>query len=268
MKGLWLPDDTTHRPPMSNRFDNPRVFFCMPAFKGSNSSSTTVTLFVMVNLLRDIDIQSTFVTIDGSEIVMARNTLATRFMEDPNWTHLFFIDDDMIFAPELIIDMLRTDKPLIGAVAPKRRLWLDKFHAAAVAGASLEQATAEASEFVIRHRQADQFAVVEGVAQVAAVGMATTLIRRDVFETMLAKGAAEERVLHHADGRKERLIGFFDLMHDQAGQYLSEDFSFCHRWTQHCDGEVSIIVDRRIGHIGPFTFEANYMEILKQGRLV
>jgi hypothetical protein len=245
----------------------PNILFCLPAFKGAVAAQTTATLFDVVNLLRDIDASCSIMIREGSDIVVTRNLFASDFIANRDWTHLFFIDDDMVFEPELIINMLRADKPIMGAVAPKRQIDFDRFYACVAKGDSLERAKAESVEFVVRHKSGERLVVEEGLCKVEAVGMATTLIKREVFDTMLSKIALRSRMANDGANGARKVYGFFDQIHIEAdGQYLSEDLSFCYRWTHQCNGETWMVADQEIGHVGAFTFAANYMEILKQGR--
>jgi hypothetical protein len=46
-------------------------------------------------------------------------------------------------------------------------------------------------------------------------------------------------------------------MIDEAGKYLSEDFSFCRRWTD-MGGEIWVDIDSRLNHAGSMTFHGDY----------
>ena len=51
----------------------------------------------------------------------------------------------------------------------------------------------------------------------------------------------------------------FNCMIDEAsGIYLSEDFSFCRRWTD-MGGEIWADLESRLLHVGAVTFEGNVM---------
>jgi hypothetical protein len=53
------------------------------------------------------------------------------------------------------------------------------------------------------------------------------------------------------------VYGFFDLVNPGGGRpLLSEDLSFCHRWTTACRGRIWCKIDHEIGHVGPFLFSA------------
>jgi hypothetical protein len=48
----------------------------------------------------------------------------------------------------------------------------------------------------------------------------------------------------------------FDCMIDETGTYLSEDFSFCKRWSD-LGGEIWADLDSRLSHVGPLVFRGD-----------
>jgi hypothetical protein len=58
----------------------------------------------------------------------------------------------------------------------------------------------------------------------------------------------------------------FNCMIDEAtGTYLSEDFSFCRRWTQ-MGGEIWADLNSRLSHIGPMTFAGDFAARFEEWR--
>lgn len=55
-----------------------------------------------------------------SLISRARNTIVAKFYSNPEFTHLLFLDSDLMFAPEAVLQMLSADKELIGCPYPKK----------------------------------------------------------------------------------------------------------------------------------------------------
>jgi hypothetical protein len=48
----------------------------------------------------------------------------------------------------------------------------------------------------------------------------------------------------------------FNCFVDETGNYLSEDFSFCRRWTA-IGGEIWIDLQSRLTHVGTVNFEGD-----------
>jgi len=246
------------------------ILICVPSIRGTVMSHTMVCLSRTAFLLATLGIPCDVINIDSAEITVARNTLASHALREKHVTHLLFIDDDMTFEADAIVDLLRADKDIIGCICPKRELSLDRFHAAARAGATVDEANTAAISFVTRHLPNPTLDVKEGLCRVAGVGMAVTLIKMSVFATMIEKKAVRmpdpSRAEETGGFFAGQAIGFFDpLFSDEAGRYLSEDLSFCERWIKQCGGEVWAKVDRKIGHIGMYIYAATYMDRLRTG---
>jgi hypothetical protein len=246
------------------------VLICVPSFRGSVMSHTMVAISRTVYLLAKLGINSDVVNIDSAEITVARNTLASYALRQPHVTHLLFIDDDMTFEADAIVDLLRCDKPIIGYVCPKRILNQEKVYAATRAGATFDAAITAGLEFVHRHIPNATVTITEGMCPVRGIGMGVTLIKMSTFQTMIDKGVVNMPEPGTAENDAGffagPIIGFFDpLYSEDAGRFLSEDLSFCERWHLQCGGEVWAKVDRKIGHIGQYIFAGNYMDRLKTG---
>lgn len=246
------------------------VLICVPSVRGTVMSHTMVSIARTSFLLSQLGIPNDVINIDSAEITVARNTMASHALRHSHVTHLLFIDDDMTFEADAVIDLLRDDKPIIGFVYPKRLFDLERFHKAAQAGKSLAEASTEALEFVHRHLPNPSLLITEGRCQIAGVGMGLCLIQMGVFKTMIDKGVVNipemkqsDQVGGFFDGP---VIGFFDpIFSDETGRFLSEDLSFCERWIKQCGGEVWARVDRKIGHIGQTIYAGNYMDRLRTG---
>ena len=102
-----------------------------------------------------------------------------------------------------------------------------------------------------------------GLAPIDTLAFGVILVRRDVFTTMVDKGAAP---LHsHRNGT---FNNFFAPRRDDldAGKFLSEDLAFCRRWRIDCGGEIWAYLDAKIGHIGDYAYGADqsYLDWLKE----
>jgi hypothetical protein len=48
----------------------------------------------------------------------------------------------------------------------------------------------------------------------------------------------------------------FDPGYDETGVAMGEDVSFCRRW-QATGGDIWVVFDETVGHVGPFVFRAS-----------
>jgi hypothetical protein len=102
--------------------------------------------------------------------------------------------------------------------------------------------------------------VVAGFAKMAAAGMGCTLISRTALLAMIDAKVVEQRK-DIIDGDEQLCWGFFDCI--KVGDVtLSEDFSFCYRWTRLLGRDLWVNIDETVAHLGDFSHEARYIDRL------
>jgi len=191
--------------------------------------------------------------------VESRSVLLTHWFDRTNASHLLFLDADMGFDPNLIVDMVELDQPVVGAVYPKRKLDLSKYEKAIAAGDAPARARAKAHDFTVRGPGVGAY---KGFIRVEGCGAGIMLVRRDCIATLLEKQAqlsdASAKLTSPIAHGLDRLIRAFDPMRFEKA-YLSEDYAFCYRWRQ-CGGDVWAAADREIVHIGLHRFAGRYSD--------
>lgn len=243
----------------------------VPSFRGTIMTRTAAAIINLVSLCAELGIKVEFLNVESAEIIVVRNTIASYVVANDRFTHLFFVDDDMEFESDAIIDLLRANKPLIGCVCPKRSLNLQQLYETAKTGAPFEAALSDALDFVTRHISHSELMVENGICRMAGIGMAVTLIKREVFTTMVERGVVQVRgteAIPFVDAvNNPKHYGFFDQVEvGEVGAQLSEDLSFCHRWVTLCGGDTWALVNRTIGHIGTYVFAGKYLDRLHTGK--
>ncbi len=227
---------------------NTKVFVCLPAY-GQQVISTTVSSLMATQRALDANgLFGGFGTLSYPDIVEIRNIFVSMFYDTVKCSHMLFVDADMGWAPELILDMIRLDKPLVGALCPKKKLPI---------------------EFAGRAKPGDA-RVVNGFMEVNGIGGAIMLISREVVTAMLAKWpelSDDITIKNHAakailDGQNvKRLIKVFNKLHIN-GEEFSEDLSFCHRWNQ-CGGEIWANITHEVSHVGLYEYKGAYYNTIK-----
>jgi hypothetical protein len=72
---------------------------------------------------------------------------------------------------------------------------------------------------------------------------------------------AVERRKDVIDGVEHVGWGFFDCV--KVGEIsLSEDFSFCYRWTRTLGRDLWVCVDEAVSHLGDFVYQGRYLDRL------
>jgi hypothetical protein len=172
------------------------------------------------------------------------------------------IDCDMGFPPDLVPAMLALDKPVVGAIYPRRGLDLRKLHS--LSDMPFEKAMAMAVDFIGTPYEPRQ--VLGGFMRMQICGAGVLLISRACVERMI------EAIPDIVDTARFRSYPFapmftsyltaFDRIETPAAA-LSEDVSFCRRWVEQCGGEIWASFDRRIDHVVQLTLSAALSDRLK-----
>ena len=227
---------------------SPKVFQACPAYGQIILSPTVSSIMMTSRALDQAGMNGGFGTLSYPDIVEIRNIFVSIWYDKVQTSHLLFLDSDMGWPPELIMDMIKFNKPLVGALCPKKKLPI---------------------EFAGRAKQGDS-KIVNGFMEVNGIGGAIMLISREVVTAILAKYpelSDEITVKNHAakdilesQGVKRMIKAFDKVVID--GETFSEDLSFCHRWRA-CGGDVWANITHDVSHIGMHEFKGNYFSQIK-----
>jgi hypothetical protein len=204
---------------------------------------------------RDVRLQ---VQMTGSDalITRARQNIVAQFLSIEAATHLLFIDADIGFEPEQVFRLMDFDAAITAAIYPIKRLDWDKIAASAQSGrAPLESA---ALSYMVEFHDPAQIAVRDGFARVSYAGTGFLMVRREALLAMIER--YPELRYAHDHKPNDKLAGspwrcalFNCMIDEQTGTYLSEDFSFCRRWTA-MGGEIWADLESRLTHVGAVDF--------------
>jgi len=256
-----------------------KIMIASPAYGDAFYTPYVSSMFKLTRLLQKNGWAYAFNCIAYSEISESRNYLLTYWFDKTDASHILFVDADMGFPPELVTEMLALDKPIVGAVYPKRALDMKRVAELIGAGEAPARAMSKAQDFVLRPlRGARAKSAHPGFIEVEGCGAGILLIKRSCIATMLqtlpeisdAKAKTASPLAKHLD----RLIRAFDAVYVD-GLRLSEDFSFCHRWRHGCNGEVWANIAHEIVHTGLQQFRGSYADkltkaphiVVKRGQL-
>lgn len=202
---------------------------------------------------------------NNAVIDRARNALAATFLQS-DATHMVFIDGDIGFEPEALIDLVarmqRDDRlAVVGAPCPKRRINWNLVASAAAKGlgqtnpAELERF---AGVFTLDALDPQASFRVDEPLELARVGTGLMVIRRDVIETLTARHW-ELRYAPDALDRESGLLGehltalFQPLIDPDTRHLLSDDYAFCRR-VRDAGFRIWLAPWMRTTHTGPARF--------------
>jgi hypothetical protein len=170
-----------------------------------------------------------------SLITRSRNAIVANFLDTPGATHLLFVDADIGFEPADFHRLLRFDEDLVAGRYPlKVRDWSKILDLARTAppGTKLESL---GLDYVGQPCAVADLEERDGFVTGTYAGTGFMMIKRRALELMIAAYPEtkyrEAQTFPRSKQPSPHLYSLFDCMVDaDTGAYLSEDFTFCHRW--------------------------------------
>lgn len=219
----------------------PSIMVATPLYDGAQYEYLrSILSLVNVSQRRGVPVSFSFLA-NNAQISLVRDLLVGAFLGS-DATHLVFIDNDIGFEPEALIDLVMLmagdDKPgIIGAPCPKRQINWDMVAAAAAKGLA-KDAPGELERYsgMFTFELADPAASfrVDQPVEVTRIGTGLMVISRAIILDLVQRHPelkftpdAKDRIPGMIEGELTAL--FTPLIEQPGGKLLSEDFSFCHR---------------------------------------
>lgn len=220
-----------------------KIFTAMPAFGQVNTSFTTASLVATTRFLAERGIFGGFGQMSFPDLEDLRSMFLTIWFDKIDASHILFVDADMQFDPQLVLDMVDFDKELVGCLYPKRTLPISWVGSALPGPEQREQ----------------------GFLKVEGIGFGVALVSRECVQRIIDGGCEIERNLDRSAAGQvlksqgiDRMIRAFDKVR-LADSTLSEDFSFCRRFLD-VGGDVWAAIDHRVTHVGHYGFSGCYSD--------
>lgn len=215
------------------------IFAFIPSYREQMSKVTFESSHMLSSTLLSKGIGIGWGSYSWYDIAELRNIILSFWYDMmPDSTHLLFVDDDMGFPAQCVLDMLSFGEPVVGAMYRKKQLAYDW----AASGLPLGEAEFRGRSFL----------------EVEGIGTGLLLIRRDAITTMIEK--FPELIRDHmliADFQQcKRTLGFFDQIMSEKGK-VAEDISFCRRFRE-TGGKVWANLNHEIVHVGNHEFRGCY----------
>jgi len=215
---------------------------------------------------------------NDSLVSRARNNLIAKAMTNPNMTHALFIDNDITWDPDSILKLLIADKPLVGGIYPLKKYnwnklmpnsdnnntvqgWIDKKNKSIFKDAITDVD-------LIQHRMLSynlnyntpSLQIHNNLTTVRHIATGFMMIKRKVIEKMCQAFPSTKYIddvgFLNSEENKHAYALFDCGVED--GHYYSEDWLFCHRWTN-MGGEIHVDVTINLNHTGPEDFRGCYL---------
>ncbi len=257
----------------------PYICILTPCYGGTCYISYLHSLIMTIESLRKYDIHFAIDFCKNDSLVSrARNNLIAKAMARKETTHILFIDSDITWSPIDIYKLLLDDKFLIGGIYPLKKYYWDRL---TVDGKNntfvkdcLEKRDKNGFQNTISDEEVIQnnllrynvnytgnvLHIENNLAKVKHVATGFMMIKRATIEKMCAQ---------FPDTKYEDDVGFLNAEENkyayalfdcgvEEGHYFSEDWMFCHRWTN-MGGNVYLDVTINLTHTGVEEYRGSYI---------
>ena len=240
----------------------PNVLVATPCYGGLMTHVYVHSLLKMMSFRGDLRFSVGLVTsAHDSLITRSRNALVRTFLDTPTATHLLFIDADIGFEPVAVQRLLAFDEDVVAGMYPVKVVYWARISARVEPGVSEEVLRQAGTHFVgVPCTGADR-EERGGFVTGSYAGTGFMMIKRTVIERMIsAYPETQYRVMQTFPATKPGGAPFynlFDCMIDaETGTYLSEDFTFCHRFRK-IGGKIWLDTESRLHHVGSMEFQGD-----------
>jgi len=97
-----------------------KVFIATPAYGGNVCSAYTESLLYTCMLLSQNNIQFELKFINNQLVTRARNMLCSLFMDNDSFSHMIFIDADVVWSPEHVLMLIEHDLECVIGIYPNK----------------------------------------------------------------------------------------------------------------------------------------------------
>jgi hypothetical protein len=259
--------------PMSNK--PVRLFIATPCYGGNLHYQYVVSLFQLTKYL-DRSAIGYSVSFLGNEslITRARNIMVGKFLSDPSYTHLLFVDADIQFSVRSVTKLLEADKDVCFGVYPAKSFNFDGIRNVIENLDDDSQLKSLCLNYMLSFEyDADNQVAIDEEKKLLKVKFGTTgfmLINREVFNRMVNAYPElkydNEKTCRLHNIHKNNLYLFFDCIKDpETNDYLSEDFAFSYLWRK-LGGEIWADMESKLSHWGNYGFQGDLWTYFKAGK--
>lgn len=194
-----------------------------------------------------------------SLITRARNSIVSYFMSSPKFTHLLFLDCDLMFDAETILKMLQSGVEIVGGCYPKKFLNMDKmmhYYDKGERGGKLLLRQTDLN-YNIKIYNGNQAKIANGLVEVNDVPTGCMLIDKRCMAQIVHKNR-QYAYKNNVAGYKN-VQNFYDIFRvgaDENGIYLSEDYYFC-KLAREIGCKLWLVADATLVHIGRYNYHGN-----------
>ena len=257
---------------------NPYVCILTPCYGGVSFIEYVTSLINTLNLFRTlgVNIKIEFCRND-SLVSRARNNLVAKALNDPQVTHILFIDNDIIWEPVSVLKLLIADKAVIGGVYPLKNYFWNKLTEPNIVKNWIDAKNSSmlkdiiSDEGIVQNKLLNYnlnllpegLTIENNIGRVKHIATGFMMIKRDTLEKMFAAFPSTKYTDDVSFLRPEEnrfAYALFDCGVEDD-HYYSEDWMFCSRWSK-MGGEIWVDISINLTHIGIERYNGSYLSQL------
>ena len=245
-----------------------KILIASPTYDGTVRREYMRSVMQLTKALRQHSIGWELLLEPATLLHTMRSVKASLVLEETQYSHLLFVDTDLDFQPASVLKMLDAEREVIGCAYPYRTIPLHE--TVGSADRTLRQVIAAKVPYAVTLADGTtKLDIVKGICEVASVGTGLLLIRRSALQALAASGRISRFLATFPYSQwypHSHYHGFFSHLQADGCDY-GEDYSFCRRWRELCEGRIHALVADEVGHIGPLPVLGRYLERLQSGQV-
>tara|TARA_R110000824_G_scaffold353620_1_gene540756 strand:+ start:249 stop:1013 length:765 start_codon:yes stop_codon:yes gene_type:complete len=243
------------------------ILIAVPCFGGQLYANFFTSVLALVDILKEKDIKYDIQIIQNESLITrARNSYVSIFMENHNYTHMLFLDNDLLFDPKTVLNLLQSGKEICGISYPKKNLNWDKIrnYSKMYDNDFFIQVMATDMNYNLKLDDKDRVSVENGFIESNDIPTGMMLIDKRAMTSIIHKNR-DNRYRNNVAGYNNKNT-FYDLFQTGVvdGIYLSEDYYFC-KLARDAGIKLYLFVDATIGHTGKMDYFGNLGMTLRSG---
>ena len=237
-----------------------KLFISTPCYDAMMTMQYTMSILNLNVLLCENNIEYVIDFVGNESLIpRARNNSLSKFI-DSNFTHMLFIDSDIEFPAQAVLDLIKFDKDVVCCAYSRKSYNWNKFmHSITSEPNSNESLDSRGLDFTFNVMTDKNNNVIKSkdknFVKVKHASTGFMMIKREIVNK-LCKKHTELTIKTDGLNKEDKLIcGLFCCMIKDK-TYLSEDYSFCERVNE-IGGEVWINTKHNLNHIGKHVFKSD-----------
>lgn len=257
--------------------NKPSLAILTPCYGGLCYSNYTISLINTIKIFESCNfpIKPYFLNND-SLVSRARNNLIGTAMLDQSITHFIFIDGDIVWNPLDIVKLVLSNELVIGGLYPKKNYKFNKIISNPQAITQWIEKKNQIdpnipNEHIIRNNLLDynlnylssNIQIDKNKIEIKHLGTGFMMFKREVIETMCKKFPETKYIDDTGFISPSASIYTYALFDCGVvgGNYYSEDWLFCNRWTG-IGGKIYADISIDLVHIGIENYQGSFMKNL------